>query len=159
MAGRFSDDDHSVGHEADFVDASTDMEVDVRLHLEVVRRSDPLQEDVRTSPGVADDGAVDLKQQEQCRFEPPNETRSKWPRHELPLPNFLGSGSGEQDFQGFPGPGGPWPRVGTQFDPDTYEDGLKTSLPRSSDETAGWAWWAGLVSGRYVDGHRGPSAA
>ena len=91
MAGRFSDDDCSVGHEADFVDASADTEVDVRLPLEVDRRSDPLQKDARTSPGVADEGAVDLNQQEQHRFEPPNGARSKWPRHELPLPNFLGS--------------------------------------------------------------------
>ena len=35
MAGRFSDDEYSVGHEADFVDASADTEVDVRLPLEV----------------------------------------------------------------------------------------------------------------------------
>ena len=60
MAGRLSDDDCSVGHEAAFVDASADTEVDVRLPPEVDRRSDPLQNDIRTSPGVAEEGAVDL---------------------------------------------------------------------------------------------------
>ena len=94
MAGRFSDDEHSVRHEADFVDASADTEVDVRLPLEVDRRSEPLQKDVRISSGVADEGAVDLNQQEQHRFEPQNGARSKWPRHDLPVPNFLGSGDG-----------------------------------------------------------------
>ena len=73
------------------MDASSDTEVDVRLPLEVDRQSDPLQKDVRTSSGVADEGAVDLSQQEQHRFETPNGARSKWPRHDLPLPNFLGS--------------------------------------------------------------------
>ena len=166
MANHFSDDHCSVGHEVDFVDASADTEVDVRLPLEVDRRLDPLQKDVRTSPEVADEGAVDLNQQEQYLFEPPNGARSKWPRYELPLPNFLGSGTdrlgpgvvdrhtpelpsadrlsgschppweGCAELPGFPGPGGPW----------------------LSDETAGWARWAGLVSRRCIDGHRGPSA-
>ena len=67
MAGRLSDDDGSVGHKADFVDASADTEVDVRLPLEVDRRSDPLQNYIRTSTGVAG-----LNQQEQYRFEPLN---------------------------------------------------------------------------------------
>ena len=40
MAGRLSDDGCSVGHEGDFVDASADMELDVRLPLEVDRRSE-----------------------------------------------------------------------------------------------------------------------
>ena len=46
MVGHFSDDDCSVGHEADFVDASADTE------------------GVMTSLGVADESAVDLNQQE-----------------------------------------------------------------------------------------------
>ena len=49
MACRLSDDDCSVGHKADFVDASADTEVDVRLPPEVDRRSDPLQKDIRIS--------------------------------------------------------------------------------------------------------------
>ena len=40
MAGRFLDDEYSVGHEAAFVDASANTEVDVRLPLDV-------QKDVR----------------------------------------------------------------------------------------------------------------
>ena len=83
--------EYSVGHESDFVDASADTEVDVRLTLEVDRRSDPLQKDVRIPSGVTEEGAVDLNQQKQHRFEPPNGAGSKWPRHDLPLPNFLGS--------------------------------------------------------------------
>ena len=50
-----------------------------------------IKKDVRTSSGVADEGAVDLNQHEQHLFEPPNGARSKWSRHDLPLPNFLGS--------------------------------------------------------------------
>ena len=45
MAGRFSDDEYGFGHEVDFVDASANTEVDVRLPLEVDRRSDSLQKD------------------------------------------------------------------------------------------------------------------
>ena len=75
MAGRLSDDDRSVGQEADFVDASADTEVDVHLPLEVDWRSEPLQKDIKTSPGeagVTDEGAVNINQQEQYRSEPPN---------------------------------------------------------------------------------------
>ena len=35
----------------------------------------------------------------------------------------------------------------------------QTSWPGSSDETAGWVRWAGLVSRRSVDGYSGPSRA
>ena len=91
MAGHFSDDEYSVGHEADFVDASANTDVDVCLPLDVDRRSDPLQKDAVISSEDAEEGAVDLNQQEQHQFEPPNGARSKWPRHDLPLPDFLGS--------------------------------------------------------------------
>ena len=157
---RREDDNCSVGHEADFVDASADMEVDVRLPLEVDRRSDPLQKMsglprellMRASSTLTSRNNINLS-----------------PRHELPLPNFLGSGTGRlrpgvvdptypgvakrrqiagvlspnregcAGLPGFPGPGRPWPRVETELLPDPYEDGLPN-----------------LHQG---DGHSGPSAA
>ena len=85
MSGTASDGEGSVGHEADFVDATADTEVDMRLPLEVDWRPDSPREHVWTTSGAADQEAVDLGQGEQRRFEPPNGARSKWPRHGLPL--------------------------------------------------------------------------
>ena len=87
-------DDHSggegsVGHEADFVDMTENMEVELRLHLEVDMELDRPREDIRTShSGAIAPSEVDLGQEEQHRFEPPNGARPKWPRHGLPLPTI-----------------------------------------------------------------------
>ena len=56
------------------------------LPLEVDWRPDSPRDHVGTTSGAADQEAVDLSQGEQCRFEPPNGARSKWPQHGLPLP-------------------------------------------------------------------------
>ena len=46
MSGDYSDGEGSVRHEADFVDATADTEVDLRLPLEVDMQPDQLWEDV-----------------------------------------------------------------------------------------------------------------
>ena len=46
MSGDHSDDEGSVTHEAAFADASMDMEVDLRLPLEVDMKPDQFREDV-----------------------------------------------------------------------------------------------------------------
>ena len=134
--------------------------------LEVDRRSDPFQKEVRISSGVADEGAVDLNQQEQHRFEPLNGPdlngpemichcqtfsglrridldRGWWTRRNLEFPsaNRLPglchpTGRAARQFQG---PGGPWRRGNTRLQPDPYDDGLpnKCHDPGSSDKIAG----------------------
>ena len=82
MSATASDGEGSVGHEADFVDATADMEVD----MEVDWRPDLPCEHVGTTSGAADQESVDLGQEEQRRFEPPYGAKSKWPQHGLPLP-------------------------------------------------------------------------
>ena len=81
MSGDYSDGEGSVGHEADFVDAAADTEVDLRLPLEVDMQPDQLWLDVPAYLGAIDPSAVDLGQEEQRRFEPPDGAKSKWPRH------------------------------------------------------------------------------
>ena len=167
MSGTASDGEGSFGHEADFVDATADTEVDMRLPLEDWRPDLP-REHVGTTSGAADQEAVDLGLGEQRRFEPPNGAKSKWPRHGLHLPvitephsllpgataHSVGPGAGrhrlgaadptypglaklrqnagilppnQEGSAGVPGfsrPAGPSQQVGTQFEPDPYEDGL-----------------------------------
>ena len=86
MSRTASSGEGSVGHEADFVDAAADTEVDMHLPLEVDWRPDSPWKHVGTTSGAADQEAVDLGQGEQRRFEPPNGARSKWPQHGLLLP-------------------------------------------------------------------------
>ena len=52
-------------------------------------KPDQSREDVPTYSGAVDPDVVDLGQDEQCRFEPPNGAKPKWPRHWLPLPIIL----------------------------------------------------------------------
>ena len=40
----------------------------------------------QTHSGAVAPSVVDLGQEEQCRFEPPNGAKSKWPGHGLSLP-------------------------------------------------------------------------
>ena len=47
---------------------------------------DRLREDIQTHLGAVALSAVDLGQEEQRRFEPPNRANPKWPRHGLLLP-------------------------------------------------------------------------
>ena len=54
MCGTASDGEGSVGHEADFVDATADTEVDMRLHLEVDWRPDSPRDHVGTVSGAVD---------------------------------------------------------------------------------------------------------
>ena len=98
MSGDYSDGEGSVGHEADFVDATADMEVDLCLPLEVDMPPDQLRNYVPTYSGAVDPSAVDLGQEERRRFEPPDGAKSKWPRHGLPVPgataHLVSSGAG-----------------------------------------------------------------
>ena len=71
----------SVGHEADFVDVTADTQVNLRLPLEVDIQ---LRDGVPAYSGAVD--PVDLGQDEQRRFEPPNRTKPKWPGYRLSLP-------------------------------------------------------------------------
>ena len=50
-------------------------------------KPDQPREDVPAYSGAVD--LVDLGQEEQRRFEPPNGAQSKWPKHELPLPIIM----------------------------------------------------------------------
>ena len=84
MSDNHSGGDDSVGHEADIVDTTEDMEVELCLPLEVDMEQDQPHEDIRTSSGAAAPSEV-----EQHRFEPPERARPKWPRHGLPLPIIL----------------------------------------------------------------------
>ena len=72
MSGDYSDGEGCVRHEADFVDATADMEVDLCLPLEVDMPPDQLRDYVPTYSGAVDPSAVDLCQEERRRFEPPN---------------------------------------------------------------------------------------
>ena len=108
-----SDGEGSVGHEADFVDATADTEVDLRLPLEVDMKPVQLQEDVPAYSGAVDLSTVDLGQEERRRFEPTNGAKYKWPRHGLPLPiitaprspvpgtmtHLIGSGAGRHRLE------------------------------------------------------------
>ena len=64
MSGDYSDGEGIVGHKADFVDATADTEVDLRLPLEVDMKPDELREDVPAYSGAFD--PADLGQDEQC---------------------------------------------------------------------------------------------
>ena len=86
MSGDHSDGEGSVGHEAEFVTTSGDREVELRLPLEVDMDPDRPREDIRTHLGAVSPSVVDLGQEEQRRFEPPNGAKSKWPGHGLSLP-------------------------------------------------------------------------
>ena len=54
MSGDHSDGEDRVGQEAAFVDTSMDMEVDLRLPLEVDMKPDQLREDVPAYPRAVD---------------------------------------------------------------------------------------------------------
>ena len=84
MSGDYSDGQGSGGHEADFVDATADTEVDLRLLLEVDMLPDEPREDVPAYSGAVDWG--DIGQDEQRRLEPPNGAKPKWPGHGFLLP-------------------------------------------------------------------------
>ena len=86
MSGDYSNGEGSVGHEADFVDATVDREVELRLPLEVNMDPDWPREDIRIHSGAVAPNAVDLGQEEQRRFETPNSAMPKWPGHRLSLP-------------------------------------------------------------------------
>ena len=51
MSDDYSDGEGSVGHKADFVDATADTEVDLRLPLKVDKQPDKLWEDVPAYSG------------------------------------------------------------------------------------------------------------
>ena len=89
MSGDYSDGEGSVGPDADFVDATAETEVELRLPLEVDMKPDQHREDVPTYSGAVDLDVVDFGQDEQRRFEPPSGAKPKWPRHGLPLPIIL----------------------------------------------------------------------
>ena len=72
MSDNHSDGEGSVGHEADFVDTTGDMEVELRLPLEVDMEQDQPRKDIQAHSGAVAPSAVDLGQEEQRRFEPPN---------------------------------------------------------------------------------------
>ena len=57
MSGDYSDGEGSVGHDTDFVDATADMERDLRLPLEVDMKQDQPREDVHTYSGAVDPSA------------------------------------------------------------------------------------------------------
>ena len=81
MVGELSDGEGSDEHEAVFVDASADTEVDLRLPPEERMPPDKLREDVPASSGVLDPTAIG--QDDQHRFTPRNGAKPKWPGHEL----------------------------------------------------------------------------
>ena len=83
MSGDYTDGDGSVGPDADFVDVTTETEVELRLPLEVDMKPDQPCEDVPTYSGAVDLDAVDFGQDEHRRFEPPSGAKPKWPRHRL----------------------------------------------------------------------------
>ena len=99
MSGDYSNSEGSVGPEADFVNAPTDTEVDLRLPLEVDMQPDQLREDVPAYSGAVD--PVDLSQDEQCRNGPDTGCRCLliWqPRRQLPgaTAEVAGSGTGRR---------------------------------------------------------------
>ena len=89
MSGGYSDGEGSVVPDADFLDATAETEVELRLPPAVDRTPDQPPEDVLTYPGAVDPEAVDLDQDMQRRFEPLRRAKPKWPRHGLPLPSIL----------------------------------------------------------------------
>ena len=86
MSDDHSDGEGSVGHEVDFVNTIGDMEVELRLPVEIDMEQDQPREDIRTHSGAVAPSAVDLGQEGQRRFEPTNGARPKWARHGLPFP-------------------------------------------------------------------------
>ena len=87
MSGDYSDGEGSGGPDADFVDPTADMEMELRLLLEVDMKPDQLREDVPACSGAVD--PADLGQDEQRWFDPPNGAKPKWPRHGLLLPIIM----------------------------------------------------------------------
>ena len=83
MFGNHSDGDGSVRHEAKFVDTTGDMEMELRLPLEVDMDPDRPREDIRTHSGAVAPSEVILGQR--C-FEFPNGAKPKWPGYGLSLP-------------------------------------------------------------------------
>ena len=67
MSGDYSDGEGSVKPDADFVDATADTEVEVRLPLEVDLEQDQSREDVRTYSGAALIRAPELGQTEMAQ--------------------------------------------------------------------------------------------
>ena len=86
MSDDHSDGEGSGGHEADLVDTTEDMKIELHLPREVDVEQDRPREDIRKPPGAVAPGETALGQEERHRFEPLNGDRSKWPRHGLPLP-------------------------------------------------------------------------
>ena len=85
-------DDHSNGeggggHEADPVDTTEDMEIELNLPRELEWEQYRPRTDIREPPGAIGPRETALDQEE--RFEPPNGAISKWPRHGLPLPSIV----------------------------------------------------------------------
>ena len=54
MSGAYSDEKGSVGPDANFVDATTDMEVELHLPMEIDMKPDQLREDVPAYSGAVD---------------------------------------------------------------------------------------------------------
>ena len=84
MSDDHSDGEGSVGHEADFVDTTEDIEVGQRPQ-EVDVEQDRPREDIRSPSGAVAPSEAALGQEEWHRFKPQNGARSKWHRHGLPL--------------------------------------------------------------------------
>ena len=86
MRRDYSDGEGSVEPDTNFVNTTADMEVELRLPLEVEMKQDQPREDVPTYSGAVDPGAVDLGQDERRLFEHPNGAKPKWRRNGLQLP-------------------------------------------------------------------------
>ena len=89
MSADHSDGEGSGGHEADLVDTTEDMEIELHLPQEANEEQDRPREDIRQLLGAIIPGEAALGQEERHRFEPPNGAISKCPRHGLPLPSIL----------------------------------------------------------------------
>ena len=77
MAGELSDEEDSVRHETELVDAAADAEVDLRLPLRDPKLQDRPREEMSTHSGVLDQAAIDLDEQRQIA--PPRGPNRKGP--------------------------------------------------------------------------------
>ena len=88
MSREQSDGEDSVGETGTdgFVDVTVEMEVELRLPLEVDMKPDRIREDVLLFPEIVDPDAVNTNQGTQHGFGFLNVAKPKWSRHGLSLP-------------------------------------------------------------------------